>query len=459
MATLGLPQISITFKTAASTAVFRSSRGKVALILHDPNYTDKDGVTTFDISSASAIPSAGISDKNIDLVKKTLAGSPTNVFAFLIPPKTYTEVQDVQTEATVPTTTTVTSDVTVASEVTVTDPDTGETSTVESEVTVQSEVELETTTVVTGTTTSTVTVTATVTIEDALKVAADFKANYIANPTGTPADHESLANFVKEQRKNRQKTMKAVVANVAADSPAVVNFTTGGIKTVNPDYTAALAAVDGDDSLVDEDIPRYVTYTAAEYTGRIAGLLAGIGLDRSATYYQLGEIVSCATYDDIDAAIDAGQLVLFDEHDGDGVKIARGINSYVNFSATEGEDFRFIKIVESVDLIRDDIADNFKKNYVGRVVNTIDNKRALVSAINGYLEGLFGTVLDNSNSDSNFVEIDGAAHVRFMAARGIDCSSLSSEAILRTSTGTHVFLKGKLSVANAMEDLTLTFEL
>lgn len=459
MANLGLPQILVTFKTAASTAIFRSSRGKVALILNDPNYTDSDGVTTFTLSSASAVPTIGISDKNVDLIKKAFIGAPTEVFALLIPPKTYTEVQDVQTSTTVPTTTTVTSDVTVTSEVTVTDPDTGETSTVESEVTVTSEVELETTTVVTGTTTSTVTVTATVTIANALDTAANFKINYIANPTGTPEDHESLSNFVKDQRKNRHRTMKAVVANVAADSPAVINFTTGGIKVENPEYTTALAAVDGDETLVDADIPRYVTYTAAEYTARIAGLLAGIGLDRSATYFGLSEVESCNVYADIDAAIDAGQLVLFDEHDGDGVKIARGINSYVNFSATEGEDFRYIKIVEGLDLIHDDVVDNFRRNYVGKVPNTYANKRNFISAVNSYLDGLAATVLDNGATDSNYIELDGAANVRYATARGIDCSAMSSEEILRLNTGTHLFATGRLAMLNALEDLELNFEL
>ena len=178
---LGLPKVVISFKTAAGSAVTRSARGKVALILNDENYTDADGVVSFSMSDASEIPASGISAKNVDLIKKTLIGSPSQVFAFLIPPATYEEEQEVTTSETVETTTTtmsdveVTTDTVIQSEVTVTDPETGETSTqmsdvtVETTTTVQSEITIPTTTIVTGTTISNVTVTATVTVADALK--------------------------------------------------------------------------------------------------------------------------------------------------------------------------------------------------------------------------------------------------------------------------------------------------
>ena len=455
---IGLPKVQINFKTAAGSAVTRSSRGKVALILNDENYTDADGVTLFSISEASDIPSTGVSAKNVDLIKKTLGGSPAEIFAFLIPPKTYEAEQEVTTEETVETTTQIMSDVTVESEVTVTDPDTGDTSTVTSEVTVQSEVTIPTTTVVTGTTISSTTVTATVTAADAFKEIANTKVNYIAYPTGDPDGQESLASFASGQRKNRRKTVKAVVANYPADSYSVINFTTGQIKIDNPDYVEALEAADGDESLVDSSIPRYRTYTAAEYTGRIAGILAGLSLDRSATYYTLPEIISCQTYDDIDAAIDNGELVLVNEHDGMGVKIGRGVNSFVNFSGEQGEDFRYIKIVEAIDLIQDDITINFRENYVGKVVNNYENRKLFIDMINGYLISLQGAVLDNSPSATNRVEIDLAA-TREWAAQHKKASTMSDQQLRELSCGTHIFLTGSITPVNAMEDLKIDFTL
>lgn len=468
---IGLPSVIVSFRTAAGSAITRSSRGKVALILNDENYKDSDGVVSFDISEASDIPATGISEKNVDLIKKTLIGAPAQIFAFLIPPATYEEEQEVTTEETVSTTTMITSDVTITtdtvvqSEVTITDPETGETSTVtsdvtvETETTVQSDVEIETTTVITSTTISSVTVTATVTVADALKEVANIKANYVAYPTGGADGQESLASFVNGQRKNRHKTIKAVVANCAADSRGVINFTTGNIKVANPDYTSALEAVDGDAELVDESIPKYKTYTAAEYTGRIAGIAAGIALDRSLTYYTLSEVVSCGKYADADAAVNNGELILIDEKDGLGVKIGRGVNSLINFSSEVGESFRYIKIVEALDLIQDDITISFKENYLGKVPNNYTNRMLFVSAVNTYLGNLKGPILDNAPSALNEVHIDLAATKDWATRNGVETSGMSDAQIEEISCGTNVFLSGNITPVNAMEDLRVDFVL
>lgn len=436
---IGLPKVEINFRTLAGTAVIRSSRGRVALILNDENYTDADGVTVFNISDASDIPATGISEKNVDLIKKALAGSPSQIFAYLIPPKTYEAEQEVTTSETVETTTTIMSDVTV-----------------QSDVTIQSEVTVETTTIVTGTTMSNVTVTATVTATEAFKELADVRVNYIAYPTGDAAGQESLASFVSGQRKNRGKTLKAIVSNYAADSYSVINFTTGGIKIANAAYTEALEAVGGDATLVDGSIPQYLNYTAADYTARVAGVAAGIALDRSMTYYVLPEVVSCAKYADADAAVNAGELILIDDKDGSGIKFGRGVNSYTNVTDSEGEDFRYIKIMEAIDLIKDDIATDFRANYIGKVVNNYSNKLAYTESINTYLNGLITLgVLDGSGT--NRVEIDPDANREYARSRGVSVDGMAVSQLLQLNTGTHIFLKGTLSVANAMEDLKITF--
>lgn len=475
----GLPKININFKTQASSALIRSSRGVVVEILNDENIVDD--YVYYNLTETSDIPTEGISEKSVDLIKKTFTGTPARVHVFLIPEKSREVVKDVDFEVEVETETEIVSETTVATEVEVestttietetivTDPDTGESSTVATMTTVTETVTVPTTTTVTETvtvqTTTTVietrTVTetelATVTQSTALRDIADLKFNYICHPTGDSNDQESLSMWVKGQRANKSKTFKAVVANVDGDSYSVINFTTGKIRTANPDYQDALAAADGDAGAVDASIPQYLTYTAAEYTGRIAGILAGISLDRSATYYELPEVVDCAKYDDIDENINKGELCLFDEKDGNGVKIARACNSLHTFSAAVGEDFRYIKIVEGLDLIRDDISSNFRNNYVGKVPNTYENKMLFIAAITVYLEGLKGTVLDNSDSVSNYVEIDPDAHIQYAKAHNVDINEKNEQEILELPTGTHVYLRGRLAPVNAMEDLDVVF--
>jgi hypothetical protein len=318
---------------------------------------------------------------------------------------------------------------------------------------------VETTVTVTGTSVVKVTVEATVTQADALKQIGDLKFNWICHPTGTTQNQEDLAVWVKGQRANKHKSFKAVVAHYAADDYGVVNFTTEKIRVVNPDYTDALAEVGGDSALVDSAIPQYVTYTATEYTARIMGLLAGIGLDRSSTYYQLPEVVDCQRYEDIDSHINAGEFCLFDEHEGNGVKVARGCNSLVTFTAKIGETFRHIKTVETIDLISDDISNTFRNDYTGKVINNYNNKCLFISAVQVYLNSLKGSVLDNSATASNYVEIDTEAHQNWAAVHNVTIDEFSEQQILELNTGTFVFLRGQVTPAGAMEDLELHFTL
>ena len=83
----GRPQIIIDFQTKSTTAITRSGRGVGVLILNDENVTDK--VVMHTIVDTTEIPDSGISDKNVDLIKKALLGTPSKLFILLIPPKTY----------------------------------------------------------------------------------------------------------------------------------------------------------------------------------------------------------------------------------------------------------------------------------------------------------------------------------------------------------------------------------
>lgn len=292
---------------------------------------------------------------------------------------------------------------------------------------------------------------------DILKGLHNIKWNYICHPTGTAQDQDDLGTWVKGERNNKRKTFKAVVAGFDADDKGVVNFTTEHIRCVNPAYRDALRLADGDASKVKNSIPQYLVYTAAEYTARIMGILAGLALDRSATYYKLSEVADCAVYDDIDTHISRGELCLIDEMDGNGVKIARACNSLHTFTTDVGQDFRFIKIVEAVDMITDDIRDTFKNSYVGKVINDYNHKMLFIAAILVYFRNLKGNVLDASDTAVNTVDIDEAAQKDYAMLHGDDVSKMSVQQIREYNTGTQVYLTGRVTPVNAMEDLKITF--
>lgn len=351
----------------------------------------------YKISDSTDIPDTGLTDENVTLIKKALLGTPLRLLVYTLPKK----------------------DATVSDGSTLLNQ------------------------------------------ADILKKVANVKWNYICHPTGTTQDQEDLATWVKGKRSLKHKSFKAVVAHFDADDKGVINFTTDDIRCVNPAYTDAVAAAGGDASKVDtKTTPEYLTYTATEYTARIMGILAGLSLDRSATNYELSEVVDCAIYDDIDDNISKGELCLFDEQDGNGVKIARACNSLHTFTTDVGEDFRYIKIVEAVDLVHDDIHDTFRNSYSGKCINDYNHKMLFVGAILVYFRGLKGNVLDNSATAVNTIDIDEEAQKDYITLKGLDNpADLTTQQIREYNTGTKVFLKGRITPVNAMEDLKIDFDM
>ena len=392
----GMPKVLITFKTKSTTAIARSARGIVVMILKNET---TDVMKSYKISDITDIPSTGLTDKNIDLIKKCLLGTPLRILVYTIPNDTVAE--------------------------------------------------------------------STVNQSYVLKQISNIKWNYICAPTASGSEHEDLASWIKTQRNNKYKTFKAVLANAEADDKGIINYCTGNIKVPNPDYvedaTETPAAIIGEaivgDSTVanDDTVQPYTIYTATEYTARIAGILAGLSLDRSATYYQLTEVESVETYEDIDSLIDKGQLLLIDEGEGDGVKIARACNSLTTFTTDVGQDFRFIKIVECIDMITDDIRDTFKSDYVGKVINDYNHKMLFISAILVYFSGLKGNVLDSSPTAQNTVDIDEEQKKNYSLLKVEDGAEMTVQQIGDYNTGTNVYLTGRITPVNAMEDLTIDF--
>ena len=396
----GLPKVQIDFKTKSTTAIARSARGIVVMILKNE---ETDTMKSYKIADITDIPETGITDKNVDLIKKCLLGTPLRILVYTIPLDTIEE--------------------------------------------------------------------ATFNQNTVLKEITNIKWNYICAPTATNQEQEDLASWIKTQRNNKKKTFKAVLAHQEADDKGIINFCTENIQVANPNYTETdseeIAYVD--DAYTDVSViadgqskseePEFITYTAIEYTARIAGILAGLSLDRSATYYQLTEVESVETYEDIDSLIDKGQLLLIDEGEGDGVKIARACNSLTTFTTDVGQDFRFIKIVECIDMITDDIRDTFKSDYAGKVINDYNHKMLFISAIMVYFSGLKGNVLDNSPTAQNTVDIDEEQQKNYAIEKGENVENMTVQQIREYNTGTNVYLTGRITPVNAMEDITIDFSM
>ncbi len=350
--TIGLPQILITFTTTGLTAIERSTRGVVALILRD------DTDTSFSVKTYNTIADIDATDwtaTNLAYIQQAFLGIPSQVIVYRV-----------------------------------------------------------------------------------AVAAADYSAaltylggkawNYLAVPGAVVGEIATLSTWIKSQRDTYHKTFKAVLPSSVSDHEGIINFTTTGI------------------------IVGATTYTNYEYCARIAGILAGLSLSRSATYYELSEVDDFTESSDPDTDIGAGKLILVKKADGT-ARIARGVNSLTTLTASKGTDFQKIKIVEGVDMVMDDIRNTFNDYYVGKVVNSYDNKVLFLATVNAYFKSLERIdVLDPSMD--NLAEIDVTSQSTYLSGLGVDVSALSDQQIKEYNTGDNVFALATVAFLDAMEDLT-----
>ena len=156
-------------------------------------------------------------------------------------------------------------------------------------------------------------------VEKALNYFENTKFDYICSPSFTSEENVEVATWVKAQRDNDGVMVKAVLANVKDDHEGIINFATDNIVT------------------------ELKTYTTAEFTPRIAGLIAGTSLKIATTYANIPEIISVPYEKKRDTAtkVGEGKLVIFKQSGQ--YRIARGVNSLVTTSEVKGEAFQKIK--------------------------------------------------------------------------------------------------------------------
>ena len=254
--------------------------------------------------------------------------------------------------------------------------------------------------------------------------------DWFAFPECTVQDAEALGSFFDQEKKTKYRKWKAVLPSAEADSPAVVNFATSGISIV---WDA--------DSGVEE-------VTTAEYTARIAGILAGVSLTQSSTSYVLDEVVDTAGHEDPDGDIDSGKLILV--YDGEKFRIGRGVTSLTTVSDEMPEDFRKIKIMEAADIVRTDILTTFKDGYQGKRNNTYDNKQEFIGAVLVYLKTLEDILIDKDEGYA--VSIDTEATRAYLEGRGNDTSEMTDLAVCKSNTGSFFAIAGKWKFLDTMED-------
>lgn len=271
-------------------------------------------------------------------------------------------------------------------------------------------------------------------IANALQYFASQTVDYLcAPPEGEESDVNALIDWVKKQRED-QRIYKAVVANQAADCEGIINFTTAGIQ-------------------VGENI-----YTAAEYTSRIAGMLAGSGVIGSCTYLPLLEVTDfqrLANRTAEDEATDKGELILL--HDGRKAKLGRGVNSLTTTGKDKGPILKKIKIVETKDRMTYDLRLAVEDSYIGKYNNDYSDKLTLISSISAYMREMEDAGYLKAGSSS--VGIDIAAQQAYLKGQNVDVDSMSEQKIKEADTDSFVFVLIKCRPLDAIEDVVINIDM
>ena len=120
---------------------------------------------------------------------------------------------------------------------------------------------------------------------------------------------------------------------------------------------------------------------------------------------------------------------------------------------TQGKNTQFqkIKIVDTMDMIENDIRMTCEDSYLGKYANSYDNKCLLLSAIGNYFDGL----INESILQSYTIEIDIDANRSYLKGKGVDVDKMSEDEIKTANTGSFVYMKATLSILDAIEDIVL----
>lgn len=251
--------------------------------------------------------------------------------------------------------------------------------------------------------------------------------NYIAVPSvATDELEKDVADWIVAQRAEN-KIVKAVLPNYAGASIGVINFATASMTEGS------------------------TSFATAAYCSRIAGLIAACPINESVTYKALPELDGCTkvSLTDLDTAIDAGKLCVF--WDGEKVKIARGVNSFVTTTANMGAQFKKIHVVDIMDMILADIKLTAEDHYIGRYTNSFDNKCLLLAAVGNYLADLERQQLIKVKN----LDIDVDANRSYLQTQGVDTSDMTDQELREAPTGSTVFMTATISIFDAIEDIVL----
>lgn len=275
-------------------------------------------------------------------------------------------------------------------------------------------------------------ITATHTIQNAFDSIKSKEIDWLGTNSATTSDQTAVIDFVKAQQALRRYYKAVVFSTVAPDSKQIINL---------PDTPVTFNDDRGEKSI-------------HFYIPTVLGVLAGLSLNRSATFLKLENLKGVQSVSDIDAEIKNGKLVIFSD---DGViRFSTAVTSLVTVDNTDTEKLEHFTKIENVELtnmIYKDIYGTFKNRFVGTGKNTVDRQYLFISAVNTYLKTLAEEeLLDINYKNESFIDIPSQRKA-WREVKGEVVDSWSDEVVANTPFKTNVFLSGDIKLLESTENL------
>lgn len=266
-----------------------------------------------------------------------------------------------------------------------------------------------------------------------LKAAEALKFTYLVYPEATTEESTTIATWIKAQRTQKDNKVKAVLYKTAADNEGIINVTNEYFEV------------------------KTKKYTGQQYLSRIAGLICGTPATIACTFAPLPEVTGVEFVDreTLDRRIDNGEFVVFD--DGEKIKVARGVNSFVTTVQDKGKSFKKIKLVELMDMVHDDIKKTAEDNYLGKYANSYDNRCLLITAINGYFLELEAASLAEKGKNNCSIDVEATKIYLMKNGRKTkeELKQMKEIDIKYENIGDNVFLTAEISLLDAIETIKL----
>ncbi|ACO84477.1 phage tail sheath C-terminal domain-containing protein [Clostridium botulinum] len=269
---------------------------------------------------------------------------------------------------------------------------------------------------------------------DALNIVKNlYSTGWISLVSETKTDYDTLVSWIKTRRDTDKKTFKAIVFN----------------PTTPPDYEGVVVL--GNEKVIFKDNTRGEK-AGYEFLPTLLGYIASAGVDTGTTYMAMENLKTVSEPASTNQEIQAGKLILI--NDENIVKIGLGVNSLTTFTQDK-EDFSLIEVIETMDLIKDDIRKTFKNNYIGKFKNKLDNQMLFISAVNTYFSNLAARdVLDSSYNNESFIDVE-AQRKAWVDSGKPEAKEWDDTTVKNTTFKRKLFLGANIKILTSMTDLTL----